>query len=91
MWCFSVFNAVFTCKLSKFLIGVFNDPLDDNETDAKCANGFDVKLALSCIDESSGLLPVGVVTDANEVPMQLPFIDEFDNDEFDSDSEFRSP
>lgn len=78
-----------TCKLSKFLIGVFNDPLDDIETDVKWENGFDVKLALSCNDESSGLLPVDVVP-AN-VPMQLPFIDEFDNDEFDSDNEFRRP
>lgn len=87
----TVLIECFTCKLSKFLIGVFNDPFDDNETDVKCENGFDVKLALSCIDESSGLLPVGVVPDANDVPMQLPFIDEFDNDEFDSDSEFRRP
>lgn len=78
--------------MSKFLIGVFNDPLDDNETDVKCENGFDdVKLALICIDESSGLLPVGVVPETNDVPMQLPFIDEFDNDEFDSESEFRRP
>lgn len=78
-----------TCKLSKFLIGVFNDPLEDNDTDVKWENGFDVKLVLSCIDESSGLLPVDVVP-AN-VPMQLPLIDEFDNDEFDSDNEFRRP
>lgn len=78
-----------TCKFSKFLIGVFNDPLDDNDTDVKWENGFDVKLALKCKDESSGLLPVGVVP-AN-VPMQLPFIDEFDSDEFDSDNELRWP
>lgn len=75
--------------MSKFLIGVFNDPLDDIDTDVSCENGFDVKLALNCIDESSGLLPLGVVP-AN-VPMQLPFIEEFDSDEFDSDNEFRRP
>lgn len=75
--------------MSKFLIGVFNDPLDDNDTDVSWENGFDVKLALSCNDESSGLLPLGVVP-AN-VPIQLPFIDEFDSDEFDSDNEFRRP
>lgn len=45
-------------------------------------------LALSCSDESSGL-PVGVVP-AN-VPIQLPFIEEFDRDEFDSDNELRRP
>lgn len=66
---------------------MFIDPLDDNDTDVNCENGFDVRLALSCIDESSGL-PVGVVP-VN--PMQLPFIDEFDSDEFDSDNEFRRP
>lgn len=68
---------------------MFNDPLDDIDTDVSCENGFDVKLALNCSDESSGLLPLGVVP-AN-VPMQLPFIDEFDSDEFDSDNEFRRP
>lgn len=48
-----------------------------------CENG----IAFSSSGESSGLL-VGV---AANVPTQLPLIDEFDSDEFDSDKELRRP
>lgn len=60
------------------LIALFNDDIVDI-----CENG----IAFSCNGESSGLL-VGVTAN---VPTQLPFIDEFDSDELDSDKEFRRP
>lgn len=77
-----------TCKLSKFLAGVANDPLDDIEPGVIGENGFDAISPFICNDDSSGLLPVGVLAN---VPMQLPLIDEFDSDELDSDNEFLKP
>lgn len=72
--------------MSKFLIGVVNEPFDDIDIGVNWENGFVEMLEPNCNDESSGLLPVGVP--ANVPPTQL---DEFDNDEFDSDNELRNP
>lgn len=85
-WCLSritnFVDSFFTCKLLKPLIGVVN-VLDNDDIVGNWENGF----AFNCNGESSGLL-VGVTAN---VPTQLPFIDEFDSDEFDSDNEFRRP
>lgn len=71
-----------TCKplnpLTGVLIALFSDDIVDI-----CVNG----ITFNCNGESSGLL-VGVTAN---VPTQLPLIDEFDSDEFDSDNEFRRP
>lgn len=71
------------------MAGVANDPFDDIElTGVSGENGFVPIIPFICNEESSGLLPVGVLAN---VPIQLPFIDEFDSDEFDSDNEFLKP
>lgn len=72
----------FTCKLLNPLTGVLMALLSDDMLEI-CENG----IAFSSSGESSGLL-VGVTAN---VPTQLPFIDEFDSDEFDSDKELRRP
>lgn len=71
-----------TCKLLNPLTGVLIALFIDDIVDI-CVNG----MTFNCNGESSGLL-VGVTAN---VPTQLPLIDEFDNDEFDSDKEFRRP